>query len=174
MAFGATRRPRHRCRLPVSLSPSPLLSQYPPASAIDRQRLPQRTVIPGQFPTTIPVQHLLRSPGEHPTDLPPFPLDTRDHHAVITGSPVAQPGDHDGFRPASTRIRQPYTSSRPDQLDHPSQGLQEPGPGGLFGQGTQRDARHPPHPLLGNPDAGDRFSRWRSSPLHSGVSNGAL
>jgi hypothetical protein len=53
------------------------------------QRRPERASLLHRLATAAGVQQLLRPPGEHATDLPPFPLDPGNHHAV-----AASPGEH--------------------------------------------------------------------------------
>jgi hypothetical protein len=58
------------------------------------QRLSEWTSFLGWLSTSIPGQQLLRPLRQHPANFPALATDPWNHHAVIPGRLVAQPGDH--------------------------------------------------------------------------------
>lgn len=41
----------------------------------------------------------MRSPGQHPPHLTPFPFNSWNHHAIVAGRLMAHPSDYSGFGP---------------------------------------------------------------------------
>src|SRR5947209_6759643 len=67
------------------------------------QRLPERAPLRHRPPTAVAGQQLLRAPGQQPPDLPPLAFYPGDHHAVVAGRLVPQPGDHRRLGPPPDR-----------------------------------------------------------------------
>src|SRR5262245_33286416 len=78
---------------------SKLPSFYSHSGTVTPQCLQQRVSLRHRLPTAIAGQQVLRPPGQHAPDLTPLSLDPGNHHAVVVGGLVAQPGDHGGFGP---------------------------------------------------------------------------